>query len=50
MAKTIFPTKNFDWEYGGIKFETDESGNINKYIRIPQGCWMDINYNLFGTK
>lgn len=38
---------NFDWENGGLQFDTMSDGSIEKYIRVRQGTWMEINYKLF---
>lgn len=38
---------NFDWSNGGLQFDTMPDGSIEKYIRIRQGTWMEIDYKLF---
>lgn len=40
---------NFDWNNGGIKTETDSSGNIRQFICIKAGTTATINYELFGN-
>ena len=35
---------NFDWNTGGLKFRTLENGAVEKYIRIPVGMRMTVNY------
>lgn len=42
-------SENFDWINGGLHTETDESGNLQQYIRIKAGTRMTINHKLFGT-
>lgn len=41
-------SNNFDWNNGGLKTETDESGNIRQYICVKAGTTMTINHKLFG--
>lgn len=38
---------NFDWINGGLKTETDEKGNLRKYICVKNGTYMKINYKPF---
>ena len=40
-------SNNFDWNNGGLKTETDESGNIRQYICVKAGTTMTINHKLF---
>lgn len=40
---------NFDWNNGGIKTETDESGNPRQFVCVKAGTTMTINYELFGN-
>ena len=42
-------SNNFDWNNGGIKTETDSSGNAIQYICVKAGTTMTINYELFGN-
>ena len=37
-------SENFDWNIGGLKFRTLENGAIEKYIKIPVGTTMTVNY------
>lgn len=38
----------FDWINGGLKTETDESGNPRQYVCVKAGSTMTIDYNVFG--
>jgi len=40
-------SNNFDWVNGGLKTETDDSGNLQQYFCIKAGTWMTINHKLF---
>ncbi len=40
---------NFDWVNGGLKYDTDDSGNITQYVCIKAGTYMTINYAPFST-
>lgn len=42
-------SENFDWDNGGLQFETKPNGSIEKYICVPQGCTMTVNYALFNS-
>lgn len=44
---TLTFSDNFDWNRGGIDFETLDDGSIEKFIRVRQGTRMWINYKLF---
>ena len=44
---TLTFSENFDWNRGGINFETMPDGSIEKFIRVRQGTRMWINYQLF---
>lgn len=37
-------SENFNWKTGGLKFKTLADGSIEKYIHIPVGTRMTINY------
>jgi hypothetical protein len=37
-------SENFNWKTGGLKFKTLEDGSIEKYIHIPVGTRMTVNY------
>ncbi len=39
--------ENFDWEKGGLQFDVQEDGSIEKYINVRQGSRMIIKYKLF---
>jgi len=45
---TLEFSDNFDWENGGLRFETKADGSIEKFIRVRQGTRMTIKYKLFG--
>ena len=45
-VKLIF-SENFDWNRGGIGFETMADGSVEKFIRVRQGTRMWIDYKLF---
>lgn len=48
-AGSITFSDNFDWINGGLQTETDDNGDIIKYICVKNGSTLTINYKLFGT-
>lgn len=47
---TLEFSENFDWENGGLKFETKADGSIEKFIRVRQGTRMTIKYKPFAKQ
>ena len=44
---TLEFSDNFDWEKGGLQFDTLDDGSIEKYINVRQGTRLKIKYELF---
>ena len=47
---TLEFSENFDWDNGGIKFETKANGSIEKFICVRQGTTMTVKYPLFSNR